>query len=512
MKSSRTKVSLILASLLTSGVVYAADAQVDLAKEIEALKAELNELKATVKNSNFDGMQRELSAIKKATYGDNLKFSADYRYTIDSIEYKHISGKKSKNDDFMSNRLILGMKYAPTDDLSFIGELSYNKAFGDTDNHAQSNTQPGYANFDWVTNENATDNTVKVKQAYFLYKNDNDTIPYTASVGRRPSVNGYPLNLRENDQAASPNSHLINVEFDGASFKFDLDKITDISGMYFKICLGRGLTNAKQRFSMDGTDYAQNNREDSKHVDMYGFVFVPYNDGQYHVLTNFAWAKDMIGYDQAGMNAYQGAYMAWMMAPTSSNYYDMIYKTPQFKSVGDWNGGAITLGADGIGEDWGDFMDETKAFVSWAFTKTKPQNGYTMLGSTESQTGHSWYAGIQVPALVTEKGRIGVEWNKGSKYWRPVTYGEDTVIGSKLAARGTAWEVYYIQPLIGKDTLTMDLRFTQIKYDYTGSNAFFGYEGMPLSIDEAKAAYAAGMGSDVVEKASDIRVAFRYRY
>lgn len=77
--------SLILASLLTSGVVYAADAQVDLAKELEALKAELNELKATVKNSNFDGMQRELSAIKKATYGDNLKFSADYRYTIDSI-------------------------------------------------------------------------------------------------------------------------------------------------------------------------------------------------------------------------------------------------------------------------------------------------------------------------------------------------------------------------------------------------------------------------------------------
>jgi hypothetical protein len=58
----------------------------------------------------------------------------------------------------------------------------------------------------------------------------------------------------------------------------------------------------------------------------------------------------------------------------------------------------------------------------------------------------------------------------------------------------------------------MDLRFTQIKYDYTGSNAFFGAEGMPLSIDEAKAADAAGMGSDVVEKASDIRVAFRYRY
>ena len=50
----------------------------------------------------------------------------------------------------------------------FMVKLSYNKAFGDTADHSQSNTNPGYANFDWVTNENATDNTVKVKEAYWF--------------------------------------------------------------------------------------------------------------------------------------------------------------------------------------------------------------------------------------------------------------------------------------------------------------------------------------------------------
>lgn len=513
LRKMKTTVSVALATLMLSSVAQA-DSKVDLAKELEMLRAELNELKATMKSSNLEGMKKELSAIKKASMGDNIKFDIDYRYTIDRIEYKHISGKKSKNDDFMSNRLILGMKYAPTDNLSFFGELAYNKAFGDTDNHAQGNTQPGYANFDWVTNTTATDNTLKVKQAYFLYRNDNDTIPYTASVGRRPSLNGYPLNLREGDQPASPDSHLINVEFDGASFKFDLDKVTDVSGMYFKICLGRGLTNAQARFSMGDTDYAQNNREFSKHIDMYGFVFVPYDDGQYSVLTNVAWAKDMIGYAEADLQRYMGALMGAI--PNNSDlptpmWAQMNYM-PQFKSVGDWNGGAITFGADGIGDGWSDFLDESKAFVSWAFTKTSPKNGFHMLGSKESQKGNSIYVGVQVPVMFNDSGRLGIEWNKGSKYWRPITYGEDTVIGSKLAARGSAWEVYYIQPLIGRDTFTMDWRFTHIKYDYTGSNSFFGYEGMPMSISEAKAAYATGMGRDVVEKASDIRVAFRYKY
>jgi hypothetical protein len=64
------------------------------------------------------------------------------------------------------------MGYKADDNSSFHGKLSYNKAFGDTANHSQSNTNPGYANFDWVTNENATDNTIKLKEAYWLYTNE----------------------------------------------------------------------------------------------------------------------------------------------------------------------------------------------------------------------------------------------------------------------------------------------------------------------------------------------------
>ncbi|MGP1449904.1 MAG: DUF3373 family protein [Wolinella sp.] len=515
MYSKSMSLSLILASALASTVASASDSSADLAKELAALKAELNELKATVKNANVEGMKKELSAIKKVTAGDNIKFSADYRYTIDSIQYKHASGAKSKNRDFMSNRLILGMKYAPTDNLSFFGDLAYNKAFGDTANHSQSNINPGFSNFDWITNENAIDNTLKVRQAYFLYRNSNDVMPFTASVGRRPSFGGYPLNLREGDQPNSPASHLINVEFDGASFKFDLDKLTDVTGMYLKLCLGRGLTNAKSRFSKDnaGTPYTKD-RELHSDIDMMGFIFVPYDDGQYTVFTNFAWANNLIGYTMQDMQSNMAAWGAFKASSSFSNFMAAQSSTPNFRDVGNWSGGAITLGADGVGDGWSDFLDDTKAFVSWAFSRTAPRSGMSMLGSTESKRGYSWYAGVQIPAMLSEKGRIGIEWNRGSKYWRPVTYGEDTVIGSKIATRGNAWEVYYYQPLIGKDTLTMDVRFTHIKYDYTGSNAFFGDDGAPMSMGDALAMsiMSGGMMPDPVEKASDLRVAFRYRY
>ncbi len=77
------------------------------------------------------------------------------------------------------------------------------------------------------------------------------------------------------------------------------------------------------------------------------------------------------------------------------------------------------------------------------------------------------------------------------KYWRPFTYAEDTMIGSKLAARGDAWEAYYTYQIT--DALSAQVRYTKIDYDYTGSNGFFGnYSGTAIKIDDLKAG-AAGI-------------------
>lgn len=86
-----------------------------------------------------------------------------------------------------------------------------------------------------------------------------------------------------------------------------------------------------------------------------------------------------------------------------------------------------------------------------------------------------------------------------------MTYAEDTMAGSKIAARGTAWEIYYNQPLT--KALHLNARYTQIKYDYTGSNGFFGDDGTPMAIADALAG-----GQDPVEKARDLRLSISYKF
>lgn len=506
-----TKVGTV--SLVLASVLFAQDGNSELKSEVEALKKELAALKKKVDDKNIDRISDELTALKTRTLGDNIKFSADLRAAYDYIEYEHADGTKSKNTDLMTNRLWLGMEYAPRDDLSFLAQLSYNKAYGDSANHAQANVNPGFANFDWVTNENALDNDLKVKQAYFIYFGEAGDVDYTASFGRRPSTNGYPMNLREDDDVQSPLGHGINVEFDGASFGFDLSQVSGVSGMYFKICLGRGLTNAKPRFEMDmgdgvdGADYAMDESY-SNDVDLYGFIFTPWSDGQYTVRASLYRAENLIGFRGQDMQAMGQAYQNYMMNPNSGDNLAALQvakNNMRFYDMGNYMGGAITAYADGIGFMINDFLDNTKVFASYAFSQTD-SNHNGMLGVNEDKFGSSIYLGAQFPCLLNPDNRIGIEYNHGSKYWRSMTYAEDTMIGSKIAARGDAYEAYYFIPIFG-DTLTAQLRYTYIDYEYTGSNGFFGAGGAPMTMAQAQA-----QGMNPVDKATDFRAYLRYRY
>ncbi len=455
-----------------------------MAADVEAKISEM-EAKITKLEAQLNQASKTLTEVKMHDGNDNIKFGVDFRTSVDSITYKLASGGEATNPDLLTNRLWLNMGYAPDENTMFKGKLSYLKAYGDSPSHSQSNIDGATSlqYFDWITNENATDNTLKVKEAYWLYMNDTfmgNPVPWTMSIGRRPSTDGLGINLREAQKENSPLSHTVNVEFDGLSTKFDLDKVTGVKGMWWKLCVGRGITNAKPRFQLDGTDYAADSTK-TQDNNMYGFIFVPYDNGQYSISTNWAKAEHMIGFDMLG-----------------NNYWDAATGQYIFKDFGDLELATAMFKAEGIGEGISDFLDNTKFFASIAQSKTKPGgNMNRMLGSTDSQTGTSTWIGVNMPCLLTEDGRIGFEWNKGSKYWRAVTYGEDTMIGSKIAARGTAIEAYYTKPI--NKALSFDLRYTKIDYDYAGSNMFFGDEGNPEN------------PLNVVE-ASDFRASISYRF
>jgi hypothetical protein len=321
-------------------------------------------------------------------------------------------------------------------------------------------------------------------------------IPWTMSFGRRPSTNGFLANLRDDDEAQSPLGHNINVEFDGASSRYDLENVTGISGMSFKICAGQGSTNAKPRFNNTGTDYDADKSllDDSK---LLGFIFVPYDDGQFKLKTTAFRAWNMPGYSEAEMGH----------AMTDPTY------SPNMSVRGNMDGAAVSLMIDGLTEDG--IFEDTKVFGSFAWSKTRPDAGSTMLGSSKDESGTSYWVGIQQP-IFDGKGKLGLEYNHGSEYWRPFTYGEDTMIGSKLAARGDAIEAYFTYQM--SEALSFQLRYTAIDYEYTGSNGFFGASGTPAKISDIKAGAAGGdpmataMSHMIVDKAQDIRAYVRYRF
>ncbi|WP_353661609.1 DUF3373 family protein [Hydrogenimonas sp. SS33] len=483
----------------------------DLRAELEALKKEVQALKQQTKGLKVKRLKHQISELKAAALNDNIKWNVDFRSAFDYVNYEYNDGRSDVNQIF-TNRLWLGMKYAPTQNLSFIGTLSYYKMYGQMTKQAQ----PGFQYFDWIVNETPNDGQLRVKEAYFIYFGNDifgANIPWTASIGRRPATDGLLANYREDQNPKSPLGHIINTEFDGASFKFDLSNVTDVPGMYFKLCMGRGMTNASSRYSVqtDGVNYTKD--KEWSHTDLAGFIFVPYDDGQYSIHTTWFRAFNLPG--MYGTQYYYNGATGQPIGPEPT--------TMTFAQGGNMDGAAISLVAEGIGDGISDFLDETNAFVSFAWSKTRPGGSHSaqlidvtgtypvstanvdnaMLGDSDSQTGNSVYVGTNFPVMFIDGGRLGLEYNHGSKYWRSFTYAEDTLAGSKLATRGDAYEVWYNQDLIGK-TLTAQVRYTYMDYDYTGSQGFFGEAGTPIKEDEAPFLS--------VDKAQDLRLYVRYRY
>jgi hypothetical protein len=434
-------------SLVAATMAFAstADDIADLQKQIDKLKAKQSKINAQSAN-------------------DNIKWGVDLRTAIDNINYDMADGSSASNSSLMSLRLWLNMAYAADEKNIFKGQLSMNKAFGADFGDMTTNRAFGMGSmFDWTGNESLSDNTLKVKQAYWLYLGDDafgQGMNWTFSIGRRPSTNGFLANLSQDDPAASPLGHVINVEFDGFSSKLDLSSVTGVAGMSFKICLGQGSTNAVPLF-YNATPYAEdpNGLDDIK---LGGFIFEPYNDGQFIVKTTWYRAFDLPGMD------------------VDMETGDVL----GFKQYGDMDGAAISVLVDGVTDDG--YASDVKIFGSYAWSKTNPFDGEAMLGSPESETGTSYWFGAYLPVGEGEEyGKIGAEYNHGSQYWRPFTYAEDTMIGSKIAARGDAWELNYTYQIT--KALSLQARYVNIDYDYTGSQGFFGNtSGAAMKIDDVK--------------------------
>ena len=516
----RKLVVFVLAALMAAPLsAMAADApsSQDLQKEIQQLNQQIQEMDARVSKNELH------------TALDRINFTGDFRTKLDSLHAKiynlafnpatgaplQVASGDYNNDDMWTTRLRLNMNAKVYDNVKFMGRLSMYKLWGASTDAKVFDSWGSYT-MDGSDGGNTTGDWLRVERAFFSWYDIAGSNWYL-SIGRRPSTYGPPTQFRENEpRGGTPPGQLVNYNFDGISIGYKLSHLTGIDGQELHICYGLGYE------SQWGTGSYWNPEHSLKDTQLGGVTADLMNDGiNYLQVTAFE-----------AMNVTNGFSGQLAIPDSMLQTFGQMYGVPAFSQMGSALGnngmtlysrldptkniGDMTLG--GI-----DFVRQEENGINWFVSvganrakwngqaglfggllngvapsscmPTTDQFGNTVYNFTaadkKSRYGYSVYAGIQVPAPY---GKIGAEYNWGSKYWTPFDQASDDLIGSKLGTRGQVAELYYIFDINPNMFIKLDGLYYD--YAYTNSNSPVG-PALKIS-DVKKWDSATAMGNGVL--------------
>ena len=411
------------------------------------------------------------------------------------------------NDFMFTNRLRMEMKGKISSNLSFGGRLAMYKVYGDSSGIKFNTGSFNDIYLDGNTTSVPHGDTLHVERIFFHYKTGTDQVPINISFGRRPATDGPPLEFRNYGmEGGSPMAPIINWQFDGASMSFGLEEVTHIPGASFKLCYGVGFE----------SDWGNSSSLTSgQHIDdatFGGFIATLYDDELTSVEMNYAHAWDLTdGFTGLMLMPFipfvedDGTYSF------TKNKGGFISRMEATENIGNFDMLTIVVRTNLMM-----ILADIDVFLAVSMSHTDPRNvsqnpfynlmGMGLLssnGDLEDQDGYSLYTGAVFP--MPFKARLGVEYNKGSKYWINMTGAEDSLVGSKLAARGSVVETYYIQPLVNKNFF-LTLGGVFYDYAYTGSGNPLG---APVKISDLKAFDAF---FPVADKVWDVYLSATLRY
>jgi len=408
----------------------------------------------------------------------------------------------TNNDYMLTERLRVRMSSKVNENVSFTGRLVMYKTFGDTTPFHFFNGTMGSMNMDANSAQMPTDDGIHVERAYFVYSNNIGSVPYHFSLGRRPAAYGAGMENHENAVlGGSPVASIIQMNFDGGSLGFDLEELTGIPGLNLKFCYGQGFE------GQYGTLNSLNAVNDVNDVHFWGFILKAFDNDKYKVWYNYAnglgLTDGFIGtvvlpfYITGNDYNLDGKYETYTLNP---NYGGFVSRVEPMSKVGDIQLHTVMVQGNTFGFNW---------FGSYSMSKTDPSGSsknpmYQFMGQDKmfDGTGHMVWLGVMTPELPFTKGKLGVEYNHGSKYWQPFMLTTDSM---KLATRGDVYEVYYHQPIVG-DNFFATIGMMYQDYKYTNSGSFLGE---PVEIDKAT---AFNTMMPVVDKVTNYYVKLTYRY
>jgi uncharacterized protein DUF3373 len=394
------------------------------------------------------------------------------------------------NDALFTSRIRIDLKAKPTRSLSFVGRLSAAKVFGDSTGVKWFNGGPNAVTMDGNVHSTGSDSALRVERAFFTYFGDMGEVPYHFSLGRRPALGGAPADFSISSVVGgSPMAHGINWQFDGASLGFNLSEATGIPGANFKLCWGVGFESGVG----SGNSYSMDYNSEVDDMQFGGWIANLYEDEHTKIINMYAHAFDVTdgftglvvmpftlnGQDFNG----DGKYDQYQLNANTGGFISRVEPSANIGSLD-----IVTL----LGQSQ---FDQVGFFVDVALSHARPSGisanpllqflGTDALlnsnGEQTNRTGYSVWAGIKTE--LPWEATIGFEYNWGSEYWIAFTGGEDNPAGSKLATRGSVYELFYNHPMVD-NKLILSLGAQYYDYDYSGSG---NPMGAPVAIEDLTA-------------------------
>lgn len=468
----------------------------DLDRKIQDLSSQLDQLKAQM------AAQAEANAATTAKVGDlsntvssfsdraedwdlaaRVKLYGDYRARFDMYNADTVFGRQLDNDTSWSNRFRLNMRVGVTENVEFKGRLAMYKMWGMESAMADA-SGTAFPQFDGNTTRTPSDNALRVDRAFVNFNNIGGA-PIWFSIGRRPTTDGNPSNIRMNTTERSGTPLIMDYAFDGISTGYAYKWGGDMGTGRIRVCYGRGFEDGLQLDGnpLDDTDFIGMSWDILQKGDrfLYAQSFLAANVFNY---PNFqspfieAFAPVLFG-DRVNVGNIQHSGMTYMDKIAGLNYF----------VAGGWS--------------------RTDPNEKGMFNDYAVGEGVFFAGNENDKNGYHAHVGLRYD--IDPVGlKLGAEWNYGSENWIGFTPGHDDLYQSKIAARGNVYEVYGIYDLptgeaISKYAKTfMRLGWQHYEYDYSGSNDWNmkAYE-LDDQYDQFKLAI---LGQDPVESADQVYV------
>ncbi len=463
---------IIKLSLVASVVAFslnAADTNAELLKKMDAMQKQINKLQDVQSDKN-DELDERIDTVETATLTDKIDFGLEFRTRVDGYNSKDAAGNESGDNNIWSNRLRLNMGAKITKDMKFTGRLTMYKNWSDSNINAFSGMDP-------MQGRRPNDSGLFVERAYVDWTVLDAKVPIVLTIGRQPSSDGPSHQFKDNTVRKSTYSAL---SFDGAAdgivATIPFNKLTGIDNMALRIGYGKGYQDSSNM------SYVGNPAGISDSNVLGAFFDTGLGLDGSLLQVSVVQATDMVSNTNNGV------------ASTNANIGDMLLYTAmvEFTNLANTN---------------------VDLFAHFAVSQASP-NGVVVAqygmgnvglltntaGDTEQKNGSAYWLGTRytVPFKAINNPRIGLEYNHGSKNWFSFTQGSNDLT-NKLATRGAATEVYYIQPI--NRYAHLRLGATMLDYEYTGS----GYQiGAPMLI--------SNMGAGMTDKLTNYYLLFNVAY